>query len=166
MYTDVCKRSYSYEDWSRLLKFSLLTLGWRLDMKMRYSQHAMTQTTQKGRNQSEWGPYRLDHNKPYKYLEIEIDGIQRGVTKERLKKEFVKWTKQMYKSKLSGCNKFTGYNQYAVPIIQYSAGIMEWFMDEIQEIDCKSRKIMNMYKASHPWADERERKKRYKMSSS
>lgn len=93
-------------------------------------------------------------DKPYKYLGIEeIEDIQHGTTKEKVRKEFITRTKKIYQSKLSGHNKVTAYNQYAVPVIQYSAGIIDWTKEEILELDRKSRKIMNMNKSLHPRAD-------------
>ena len=93
-------------------------------------------------------------DKPYKYLgSEELEDSQNGTTKEKVRKEFITRTKKIYQSKLSGHNKVTAYNQYAVPVIQYSAGIIDWTKEEILELDRKSRKIMNMNKSLHPRAD-------------
>ena len=41
----------------------------------------------------------------------------------------------------------------AVPVIRYSAGIVDWKKSELQTMDRKTRKIMTIYQALHPRAN-------------
>ena len=52
------------------------------------------------------------------------------------------------KSHLNGKNKIKAANTWAVSLIRYGAGTIKWNKEELQEIDRKSRKIMN--KELHP----------------
>ena len=45
-------------------------------------------------------------------------------------------------------------NTWAVAILRYSAGIVEWRSDdELKELDRKTRKMMKMHGALHPKSD-------------
>jgi Tfp pilus assembly protein PilO len=41
----------------------------------------------------------------------------------------------------------------AVPVLTYSFGIINWRLEEIKQIDRKTRKMLTMYKIHHPKAD-------------
>ena len=57
------------------------------------------------------------------------------------------------KSKLNGKNKITAINAWAVAVIRYGAGILQWEVSELKDVDGKSRKTMTMYGALHPKSD-------------
>ena len=44
-------------------------------------------------------------------------------------------------------------NSLAVPVVQYSFGIIDWRISELKKIDTKTRKLLNMQKMLHPKAD-------------
>ena len=41
-------------------------------------------------------------------------------------------------------------NTWAVPVIRYSVGIVDWKNSELCSMDRKTRKVLNMYQALHP----------------
>jgi hypothetical protein len=57
------------------------------------------------------------------------------------------------KSELNARNKITAIGALAVPILRYSFGIIDWRIEEIKQIDRKTRNILTMYKMHHPKAD-------------
>jgi hypothetical protein len=57
------------------------------------------------------------------------------------------------KSELNDRNKITAIGALAVPILRYSFGIINWRMEEIKQIDGKTREMLTMYKMHHPKAD-------------
>jgi predicted GNAT family acetyltransferase len=70
----------------------------------------------------------LQQGKTYKYLGIEErEGIQHY--------------------------KITAIEAVAVPELRYSFGIINWRIEEIKQIDRKTRKMLTMYKMHHPKAD-------------
>ncbi|CAH3183363.1 unnamed protein product [Porites lobata] len=50
-------------------------------------------------------------------------------------------------------NKIEAINSLAVPVVQYSFGIIDWKISELKKIDTKTRKLLNMHKMLHPKAD-------------
>ena len=44
-------------------------------------------------------------------------------------------------------------NSWAVAIMRYGAGVLEWRFDELKELDRKTRKLLTMYKGLHPKSD-------------
>ena len=87
----------------------------------------------------------------YKYLGIiEGEEIKHQEMKEKIKKEYIKRLKAILKSKLNSGNTVKAINSWAVPVIRYSAGIVDWKNSELRNMDRKTRKVLNMYQALHP----------------
>jgi hypothetical protein len=57
------------------------------------------------------------------------------------------------KSELNARNKITASGALAVPVLRYSFGIINWRIEEIKQIDKKTRNMPTMYKMHHPKAD-------------
>lgn len=96
----------------------------------------------------------LEQHDVYKYLGInEHDGIQHKNMKKQLTKEYYRRTREILKSQLNAKNTSTAITSLAVPIIQYSFGIIKWTLAELRKIDQQTRKLMNMHGALHPRAD-------------
>ncbi|KAM6469092.1 uncharacterized protein PHA67_010839 [Liasis olivaceus] len=58
--------------------------------------------------------------------------------------------KKILNSKLSGENTIKAINTWAIPVIRYTAGVMDWTQAEQEALDRKTRKIMIMNHALHP----------------
>ena len=57
------------------------------------------------------------------------------------------------KSKLNSKNTINAINSRAVSIIRYSAGIVTWRVNELQDLDRKTRKLLTMYGMFHKKGD-------------
>jgi hypothetical protein len=57
------------------------------------------------------------------------------------------------KSELNARNKITAIGALAVPVLRYSFGIINWRLEEIKQIDTKTRKMLIMYKMHNPKSD-------------
>jgi hypothetical protein len=57
------------------------------------------------------------------------------------------------KSELNTRNKITAIGALAVPVLRYSFGIINWRIEEIKQIDRKTRMVLTMYKMHNPNAD-------------
>jgi hypothetical protein len=57
------------------------------------------------------------------------------------------------KSELNARNKITAIGALAVPLLRYSFVIIDWRIEEIKQIDRKTRKMLTMYKMHQPKAD-------------
>ena len=73
--------------------------------------------------------------------------------KDLFSKEYKRRLKLVLKSKLSGKNKIMAANTWAVAILRYSVGVVEWKTDELKVLDRKTRKMMRTYGALHPKRD-------------
>ena len=90
----------------------------------------------------------------YKYLGIsEWDKIQEKKMKDLFRKEYLRRSRLVLQSKLHGRNKINAINTWAVSLMRYGAGILNWRREELKEIDIRTRKLMTMNKALNPKSD-------------
>ena len=83
----------------------------------------------------------LDQAETYKYLEMEEgEGVQHHKMKVNIRKEYERRIKIVLKSELNARNKMAAINTLAVPVILYSYGVIDWKLDEIQDLDRMTRK--------------------------
>ena len=69
----------------------------------------------------------LDQEGVYKYLGAdESDGIQHSKMKEKIRKEYNRRVRLILRTELNGRNKIEAINSLAVPVVQYSFGIIYW----------------------------------------
>ena len=64
--------------------------------------------------------------------------------KGKIWKEYKRRVKLVLKSELNVRNKIVAINTLAVPVIIYSYGIINWKLDEIQDLDRMTRKQLCM----------------------
>ena len=89
----------------------------------------------------------------YKYLGIlESDNIKNQEMKTAIRKEYFSRVKAILKSKLNSGNTVKAVNTWAVPVVRYSGGIVDWTKEDLENIDRKTRKLMTINKALHPRA--------------
>ena len=70
--------------------------------------------------------------------------------KDLFSKEYKRRMKLVSETKLSGKNKVMAANTWAVAILRYSAGVVEWKTDELKVLDRNTRKMITLYGALHP----------------
>ena len=76
----------------------------------------------------------LREKETYKYLGIlEADTIKQVEMKDKIKKEYLRRTRKLHETKLSGRNFFKGINTWAVPLIRYSGPFLKWTREEIKK---------------------------------
>ena len=81
----------------------------------------------------------------YKYLGVLQDAVAKNKEmKEKVGKEYLRRVKLLSKSKLYAGNLVRGINAWAVGVIRYSAGILDWTCNELRKLDSKTRKILTM----------------------
>ena len=87
----------------------------------------------------------LDQAETYKCLGMEEgEGVQHHKMKVKIKKEYKRRIKLVLKSELNARNKIAAINTLAVPVILYSYGVIDWKLDEIQDLDRMTRKQLCM----------------------
>ena len=90
----------------------------------------------------------------YKYLGV-LEGadIMQKKMKEKVRKEYMKRVKLVAKSKLYGGNLIKAIKAWAIGVVRYSAGILDWSDRELKvmdvKMDVKTRKRLTMFGAFH-----------------
>ena len=74
----------------------------------------------------------------------EGEGVQHHKMKVMIRKEYKRRIKLALKSELNAKNKIAAINTVAVPVILYSYGVIDWKLDEIQDLDGMTRKQLCM----------------------
>ena len=83
----------------------------------------------------------LDQAETYKYLSMEEgEGVQHHQMKVKIKKEYKQWIKLVLNSELYARNRIAAIDTLAVPVVLYSYGIINWKLNEIQDLDKMTRK--------------------------
>ena len=86
--------------------------------------------------------------KIYKYLGIlEADIIKQVQMKDKIQKEYLRRTRKLLETKISGRNFIKGINTWAVPLVRYLGPFLKWTRDELEQRDQRIRKVMTMHKA-------------------
>jgi hypothetical protein len=73
--------------------------------------------------------------------------------KDRLKQENTRRLRMILKSELNARNKTTASGALAFPVLRYSFGIINWRLEEIKQIDRKTRKMPTMNTMHNQKAD-------------
>ena len=86
----------------------------------------------------------------YKYLGIlQLDQTLNTKMKGMIIWKYIRRVKKLCKSKLNGGNLIDGINTWAVGVLRYSAGIVDWTMEEVANMDRRTRKILAMICCLH-----------------
>jgi len=96
----------------------------------------------------------LKNGESYKYLGQDEDiEIISELNKERVRNEYFKRIKKIWKSELYAKNKVIAHNIFAIPVITPTFGILEWTKDELEAIDIKTRKLLSCSGSFHVNSD-------------
>ncbi|XP_053149009.1 uncharacterized protein LOC128343627 isoform X2 [Hemicordylus capensis] len=86
-------------------------------------------------------------------LQVQADNIAHTEVKRKIGSEYIRRVRKILKSKLNGGNTIQAINTWAIPVIRYTAGIIDWTQAELETLDRKTRKIMTINHALHPRSD-------------
>ena len=67
-----------------------------------------------------------------------------------MKSECIRRVKKLLESQLNEGNIIAGMNVWAVGIIRYGAGVLDWTKEKLKSIDIKTRKLIPMNGSLHP----------------
>ncbi len=86
----------------------------------------------------------------YKYLGVlESEDIMMKEMKEKVRKEYLRRVKAAAGSQLYAGRLLQAVNTWAVSVVRYTAGILNWTERELQAMDTRTRKILAMNGALH-----------------
>ena len=85
-----------------------------------------------------------------KYLCIlESNNILYKEMKSKVTTEYYRRVKKILRAQLHGRFAFKVINTWAVPVLRYGAVIINWRIDELKNIDIKTRKMLRYNGAHH-----------------
>jgi len=89
----------------------------------------------------------------YKHLGVlDAGGFQHSDVKANVRDEYKKRLRLLLKSKSNSQNQIQAINRFAVPVVRYTAGIIDWALQECGELHIFTRKQMTLFKALRPCA--------------
>ena len=96
----------------------------------------------------------VDVSDGYKYLGILQDLLlSHQIVKDNVISEYRSRLQSVLSSHLNGHNKIIAINSYAIPVLRYSASVINWTQTHLDEIYHKTRKLMTIYGGLHPKSD-------------
>ena len=92
----------------------------------------------------------LGEKENYKYLGIlEADTTKQAEMKKKNRKEYLKRTRKLLKTKFCSRNLSKKINTWAILLVIYSGLFLKWTREELQQMNQTTRKIMTMHSALH-----------------
>ena len=80
----------------------------------------------------------LSLEESYKYLGVlQAEDVKHCQVKKQTSAEYT--NSKILKSKLNGGNTIQAINSWAVPVIRYTGGIVDWTIAELEDLDRKAR---------------------------
>ena len=81
----------------------------------------------------------------YKYLGVlEGASIKTKQMKELIRKEYLRRVRLAARSRLYAGNLISAVNVWAVSVVRYTAGVLDWSAQEVKNMDRKTRKLLTM----------------------
>ncbi|XP_067660211.1 uncharacterized protein [Haliotis asinina] len=80
----------------------------------------------------------------YTYLGMQVrNKLQNAQIQDKPRAEYKSGLKKIWSSELSARNKVKAINTFAVPVLSYSLGVVDWAEQDIQSLDRLTRRIMS-----------------------
>jgi hypothetical protein len=92
----------------------------------------------------------LEENSQYKYLGFMQNLDLSSNAKSVLKDKYINRIKTILKSELLAKNKIKAINTWAIPLLSYSFGILNWTETDLEELNRKTRTLFTEYRVHHP----------------
>jgi hypothetical protein len=81
----------------------------------------------------------------YRYLGVlEGASIKTKEMKKLVRKEYLRRVRRVAGSRLNGGNLITAVNVWAVSVVRYTAGVLDWNAGELKGMDVKTRKLLTL----------------------
>ena len=92
----------------------------------------------------------LEQEHTYKYLGIEeSEKIEHNLMKAKVKKEYRRRIKLILKSELNPRNKMQAIKTFAIPVLSYGFGAIDWMQGDLNNLDVMTRKMLHMQKMTY-----------------
>ena len=101
----------------------------------------------------------LGEKEIYEYLDIleaatikQVEMKEKWRWKKKLRK-YLRRTRKLLETKLSSRNLDKRISTWALLLVRYSGPFLKWTLDELKQIDQRTRKLMTLHKALYPKDD-------------
>ena len=81
------------------------------------------------------------------------EDVKHYQVKKQTSVEYINRVRKILKSNLNGGNTIHAINNWAVLVIRYTTGIVDWAIAELENLDRKTRKLMTAHRTLHPQRD-------------
>ena len=89
-----------------------------------------------------------------KYLGVQqAEDVKHRQVKKQTSAEYTKRVRKILKSKLNGGNTIQAINNWVVPVIRYTVGIVDWTIAVLEDLDHKTRKLITVHRTLHPQSE-------------
>ena len=78
-----------------------------------------------------------------------LEGADIMNREKKVKEEYLRRVKLVAKSRLYAGNLIKGINAWAVSVVRYSAGVLNWTKKELKGMDVRTRKLLTMFGVFH-----------------
>lgn len=93
----------------------------------------------------------MDTAETYKYLGVlQAKGIEHKTIKTALTDKYKSRLCQLLKTKLTAGHLTRAVNAYAVPVVGYSFGVINWTATELEQLNMVTRKMFTRFRSHHP----------------
>jgi hypothetical protein len=92
----------------------------------------------------------LDKTSEYKYLGFSQCLDLTSNAKTNIKEKYLNRVKTVLKSELLAKNKIKAVNTWAIPLLMYSFGILNWTETDLEDLNRKTRTLFTEYRVHHP----------------
>lgn len=93
----------------------------------------------------------MDEQEMYKYLGVlQKKDIDHKTMKKTMKEKYYTRVKLLLKSKLNAKNLINGINTFAIPLLNYTFGIIKWTQTELKDIQTQTNVLMTRHRIHHP----------------
>ena len=93
----------------------------------------------------------LSYGQTYKYLGVkESCDIDHGLVREKVASKYKHRFKLILYSQLCGNYKFRAINTFAIPVLRYSAAIVQWPVNTLNALERHTRKLLTLFWGLHP----------------
>ena len=82
-----------------------------------------------------------------------VGTIKHADMKEKLRKEYLRRSRKLLKTKLCSRNPVKCINTWAAPLVRYSGTFLKLIREELKQMEPSTRKLMTMHKVLHPRDD-------------
>ena len=85
----------------------------------------------------------------YYFPVLLAENVKNREMKDKVRTDYLRRVKLLVKSELYAGNLVKGINTWAIGVVRYSAGVLDWTKEDLRQMDVKTRKMLTLCGAFH-----------------